>query len=64
MIDANTAGPTVRVVLPVTPPNDALICELPWVTPLARPAAVMVATALLDDAQVTEPVTSSVEPSE
>jgi len=62
-IETGVAGPTVKVVLPVTPPEVALIWEVPWAAPLARPPAVMVAAALFDDAQVAEPVRSCVDPS-
>ncbi len=40
-IDTNTAEPTVKVVLPVTPAEVALIWELPCVTPVARPPAAL-----------------------
>ena len=63
-IDTNTAAPTVRVVLPVTTPDVALIWEVPWATPVASPPTVIVATALFDETQVAELVTSSVDPSE
>jgi len=63
-IDTRVAGPTVRVVLPVTPLTVALIWEVPWAAPLARPPAVMVATAVLEDAQVAEAVRSWDDPSE
>jgi hypothetical protein len=63
-IDTNTAGPTVKVVLPVTPPDVALIWEVPSAAPMARPPALIVATALLEDTQVAELVTSSIDPSE
>ena len=63
-IDTNTAGPTVRVVLPVTPAKLALIWEVPWAAPVASPPTVIVAAALFDETQVAELVTSSVDPSE
>ena len=63
-IDARTAGPTVKVVLPGTPPKEALIWEVPGAAPLARPPAVIVATAGFDDTQAAELVMSSVLPSE
>ena len=62
-MDTSAAGPMVSVVLPVTPLSVALNCEVPCATPVARPAALMVATAVFDDAHVTEPVISSVDPS-
>ena len=45
-IDTGVAGATVKVVLPVTPAELALIWEVPCAAPVARPPAVMVATAL------------------
>jgi hypothetical protein len=63
-IDTNTAGPTVRVVLPVTPAEAALIWEVPCAAPVARPVAVIVATAVLDESHVAVLVTSTVVPSE
>jgi hypothetical protein len=63
-IDTRTAGPTVKVVLPVTPAELALTWEVHCAAPVARPVAVIVATAGFDDTQVTELVTSSVDPSE
>ena len=62
-IDTRLGGPTVRVMVPVTAPDVALICEVPWATPLARPAAVMVAVAVFDDAQAAVLVRSCVDPS-
>ena len=62
-IDTNV-GPTVTVVLSVTPPEVALICDVPCAAPLARPPAVIVATARFDDTHVAELVTSAVDPSE
>jgi len=63
-IDTNTAGPTVRVVLPLTAPEVALIRDVPWAAPAAWPSAVTVATAGFDEAQVDELVRSNVDPSE
>jgi hypothetical protein len=63
-IDTNTAAPIVRVVLPVTPVEVALIWEVPWATPVATPPAVMVATAVFDESHVAVLVKSSVDPSE
>ena len=63
-IETNAAGPTVRVVLPVTKAELALICEVPCATPVARPPTLMVAAAVLDEAQVTELVRSWVLASE
>ena len=57
-IDTKAAGPTVKVVPPVTLPELALICEVPTPTPLASPPAVMVATLVSADAQLADPVSS------
>ena len=63
-IDTNTAAATVRVVLPVTPAEVALIWEVPWATPVARPPALMLATAVFDASHVAVLVKSRVDPSE
>ena len=63
-IDTNVGGPTITVVLPVTPPEVVLIWDVPCVAPEARPPAVIVATAGFDDTHVAELVTSAVDPSE
>ena len=55
---------TVSTVEPVTPPSVALIVDVPVATPVARPAAVIVATAGVADAQVTWLVRFCVELSE
>ena len=52
------------MVLPVTPLEEALTWEVPCAAPLARPPAVIVATAGLDDTQVAELVRFWVLPSE
>ena len=62
-IDTRVAGPTVNVVLPVTPP-EALIVLLPCVIDVARPPDVIVATLVSDELQETESVISTVDPSE
>ena len=54
------AGVTVSRVEPVTPFIVAEIDEVPTVTPVATPAALMVATAGVAEAQVTRPVMSCV----
>ena len=46
------------------PPSVAVIVDVPAATPVARPAAVMVATEVVAEAQVTWLVRSSVELSE
>src|SRR5262249_29407325 len=45
-IDCNAAGPTVSAVWPVTPPRVAVIVDVPCPTPVASPAALMVATGV------------------
>src|ERR1035441_1094319 len=54
------AGVTVNTVDPLTAPEVALIELVPTDTPLANPPAVMVATPVVADAQVTEAVRSCV----
>jgi hypothetical protein len=54
----------VSTVLPVTVSEVAEMVVVPGATAVARPPASMVATAVLDDAQVTEAVRSCVEASE
>lgn len=63
-IDTNSAGPTIKVVLLVTPAVLALIWDVPCPTPVASPPAVRVATAGLDETHVTEKVRFCVLPSE
>ena len=62
-METTTAGPTVSAVLPVTPPDVALICDVPSAAPLARPLAVMVATLGSADVHATELVRFCVPPS-
>jgi hypothetical protein len=63
-MDTSTAGPTVRVVLAVSPLDMALICEVPSAVPVARPPDVIGATLVVDDAHDAEFVRSWVLPSE
>lgn len=51
-IDNKVAGVTVSVVLPLMLPKDAVMTEVPAVTPVASAPAVMVATAGVADVQV------------
>ena len=64
-MDCRVAAVTVRAPLGLTTlPSVAVICEVPAVTPVARPVLVpMVATALLEEAQVTVVVMFLVLPS-
>ncbi len=64
-IDSRTAALAVSVAEPVMPSSVALIEEVPLAaTAVARPPAVMVATEVVADAQVTVLVRFSVELSE
>ena len=52
-IDTSAAAVTVNVSAGlVTPPNAAVICELPTPAPVAKPAAVIVATEVVPDTHV------------
>ena len=55
-MDTNAGGVTVRPVEPTIEPEVACIVVLPAATPVARPAAVIVATAVLVEVQATDPV--------
>jgi hypothetical protein len=52
--DTNTGAVTVTLVDPLIEPNVAWIVVLPAATPVARPAAVMLATPVLLELHVTE----------
>jgi hypothetical protein len=58
------AGATVSVVLPVTAPSVAEMVLCPAATAWASPLAVIVATEVVPELQVTEPVRLAVEVSE
>lgn len=66
-IDTNVAGVTVSVAEPETPPSVAPMVVEPWPVELARPfepaALLMVATAALEELQVTCEVRFWVVPS-
>jgi len=63
-IDFSTAGVTVNVnVFEVTPPELAVMAEVPMLTPVASPAVLMVATAGVAEFHVTVLVRFCVEPS-
>jgi len=62
-IETNTGAVTVRLVEPPIPPEVAWIVVLPAATPVAKPALVIVATAVFDEVQVTELVRFAVLPS-
>ena len=61
-IEARVAPVTVRVAVPVTEPDFALIVDEPTPTPLARPAELMVAMDGADETHVTD-VSTCVLPS-
>ena len=63
-IDWSTAAPTVRTVEPLIAPRVALMLEVPVATAVASPAAEMVATEVVAEAQVTWLLRSCVELSE
>jgi hypothetical protein len=63
-MEDRVAGVAVRVVFPETVPELALIFELPAVTAVDSPLLSTVATAVLDDLQVTCVEISAVVPSE
>ena len=67
-IALSVAAVTVAIVVPTTPFTDALIVELPWLTPVIRPwlpgVLLTDATAGADDDQVAELVRFTVDPSE
>jgi hypothetical protein len=54
---------TVRLALPCIVPDVAVIVAVPAPTPVARPLAFTVATAVLDEDHVTEFVTFATDPS-
>ena len=55
-MDSSTGGVTVRPVEPLIEPEVAMIVVLPVPAPAASPALVIVATEVLLELQVTEPV--------
>jgi hypothetical protein len=55
---------TLRLVVPVNPPSEALIVVVPVDIPLAKPVVVIVATLTTLELQVEEVVISPFEPSE
>ena len=64
LIDASTGAVTVNVAVPFTPPEVAVIVEVPCALLVARPPAAMVAVAALEELHVAELVRFWVEPSE
>src|SRR5438046_231021 len=59
--DCKTAGPTFNVPEPDTAPTDAVMVELPTVTPVAKPELLMVAMLPDDEVQIARLLTSCVE---
>jgi hypothetical protein len=53
-IETRVAPVTVRIAVPVTEPDFALMVDEPTPTPLARPAELMVAMVGADEAHATE----------
>jgi hypothetical protein len=62
-IDTSTGAVTVNTVDPLIAPDVAVIVEFPTPAPVARPALVIVAVAVVLELQVTELVRFSVVPS-
>jgi len=62
-VSVGAVAVTVRDAVPLMPLRDAVIVDEPAATPVARPAEVMVAVAVLEDVQVTVAVMVLVEPS-
>ena len=66
-IVTSTAGPTVSVVEPLSPPQVLVIVEVPGVRLVTRPTLpallLIVATAVFEELQAAEVVRSWVEPS-
>ena len=63
VIDCKVAAVTAKLAEADLPPNAAVMLALPDVRPVARPVALTVATAVLDELQVT-PVSACEVPSE
>jgi len=63
-IETRVGGFTVKEVDPVIAPEVAVIVELPAATAVANPAALMVATLVSEEVQVTELVRFTVVPLE
>lgn len=62
-MDVNVAAVTVRVVFPLTVPEDAVMVVVPADTPEARPDVLMVATEVAEELHVTDDVRLFVPPS-
>ena len=63
VIETNIGLVTVRVAVPVTPDNVALMVAEPVARLVAKPEPEIVPTLALDDAQTAEAVTSLLDPS-
>jgi hypothetical protein len=64
VIDAKAGAVTVRVADPLTEPDAAVMAAVPWVFEIASPDALIVATPVLPDVQLTVFVRSLLLPSE
>ena len=64
LIEASTGAVTVSMAVPLTLPDAAVIVVVPWTLLVAKPLALTIAVAVLEDFQVAEPVKSFVVPSE
>ena len=53
-IETSVGAVTVRTVEPLIDPDVALIVDVPMATPVARPELLIVAVAVVSEAQVTE----------
>jgi hypothetical protein len=58
-----TAAVTLTCVEPAMPFNEAVMVELPALSPVMRPALLIATTAVFDDVHVTDIVRSAEEPS-
>jgi hypothetical protein len=63
-MDFSVGAVTVKVVVPETPAEVAVMVVEPAAAPVARPAALIAAVAGVDDVHVTEEEISLLEPSE
>jgi hypothetical protein len=62
-IELTVLGVTVSAAIPLTLPTLAVIVDVPAATPVARPAVLMVAVAVLELVQVADVLTFAVDPS-
>jgi hypothetical protein len=62
-IEVSTFGVTLSAALPLTPLKEAVTVVEPAATPVASPAALITAAAVVELVQVTVEVITAVEPS-